>query len=114
MQSKCKVLILIYGVNALGIIRQNLIKNSDSSNSQNGLVGGRNQEWKTIIEKICQKYVEHKNLCDVDMGELRHVISKINRFDCPIKLTPKDSTFLDVAIWAYFQKRLSNPQQCPK
>jgi len=83
-------------------------KYPDSTNLLNdGLEGGYNQEWKDIIEKICQKYVEHKNLYNVDMGELRHVISKINRFDCPIKLSPEDSTFLDVAIWAYFQKRLS-------
>ena len=45
-------------------IRENLVNNSQNSystNSQNELVGGRNQEWKNIIEKICQKYVEHKN-----------------------------------------------------
>lgn len=110
MQSKCKVFNnFLWGKN-LNKIRQNLINNSKHSgltNSKIDLVGGRNQEWKDIIEKICQKYVEHKNLLDVDMGELRHVINKINRFDCPTKLSPKDSTFLDVGIWAYFQKRLS-------
>ncbi len=47
-------------------------QNSFSTNSQKELVGGRNQEWKTIIESICQKYIEQRTpQTDVEeMGEL--------------------------------------------
>ena len=41
------------------------------------------------------------------MGELEYVINNFNRFNCPLTLKPNESTFLDVALWSYFQKRLS-------
>ena len=49
MQSKCKVFDNYLRCEKLNIIRENLI-----NNSQNELVGGRNQEWK-IINKIISR-----------------------------------------------------------
>jgi len=79
------------------------------TNSEHELVGGVHQEWKTIVNQIGQHYIEHhKSPTDgEDMGELEYVLKKLHRLDCPIILNPQDSTFLDVAVWAYFQKRLS-------
>ena len=72
-------------------------------------VGGYNQEWKKFLEKIGQKHIKHLDprLDGEVMGELEYVIKKLNRLNCPITLNSQDSTFLDVAVWSYFQKRLS-------
>lgn len=47
--------------------------NSLTTNSNNELVGGRNQEWKQIIENICQKHFEQKTTQTVveEMGETK-------------------------------------------
>ena len=72
------------------------------------LAGGKNQKWQNILEKL-GKNVEHLDpqLDGEVMGELDYVIKKLHRLNCPITLNPQDSTFLDVAVWSYFQKRLS-------
>ena len=71
------------------------------------LVGGENQAWN-ILEEIGPN-VEHLDpqLDGEVMGELDYVIQKLNRLNCPISLNSQDSTFLDVAVWSYFQKRLA-------
>ena len=70
-------------------------------------VGGKNQAWN-ILDDIGQN-VEHLDpqLDGEVMGELDYVIQKLNRLNCPISLNSQDSTFLDVAVWSYFQKRLA-------
>ena len=47
--------------------------NSIQTNPKNELVGGRNQEWKQIIENICQKHFEQKTTQTVveEMGETK-------------------------------------------
>lgn len=71
------------------------------------LVGGQKQECQKYKQNKSKNHIEHPTLTGMDMGDLRYVIKKINRFDCPLTLNPQDSTFIDVGIWAYFHKRLS-------
>ena len=72
-------------------------------------VGGQKQEWKQVLKKVGQNYFKHSDpqLDGEVMGELEYVIKKLNRLNCPITLNSQDSTFLDVAVWSYFQKRLA-------
>ncbi len=90
---------------------ENAIKGSNNSYSTNSheLVGGAKENWKQILENICQRYIEHlePQMVGEVMGDLEYIIKKINRFNCPITLKSQDSTFLDVAVWSYFHKRLS-------
>jgi len=97
-------------IKELSINNPNDIKDSIYSNTTNfnQLVGGNNQEWRQVLKKIGQKPVE----CVISpvgeaMRDLEYVIKNVNRLNCPITLNPQDSTFLDVAAWSYFQKRLS-------
>jgi len=71
----------------------------------NDVVGGNFQKWKLEIEKLSQKL--EINQYGKNMGELEYVINNFNRFNCPLTLKSNESTFLDVALWSYFQKRLS-------
>ena len=71
------------------------------------MVGGERENWKIILEEISQRHIEYHNPNGKDMGDLRYVIKKVNRFNCPLTLNPQESTFLDVGVWAYFHKRLS-------
>ncbi len=81
----------------------------ENSDYKKELVGGRNQEWKSIVEKICQKYVEHQtlNLVGEDMGEIEK-IKQINRLNCPIKLDPEQSTFDDIKLHGKLRQRLAD------
>lgn len=72
---------------------------------QIGTVGGKNKIWKTFVDNISQNL--EIDPYGKNMGELDNVIKKINRLDCPITLNPANSTFLDVGIWSYFERRLS-------
>lgn len=91
--------------------RKNNINDSFNADPTNfsQLVGGNNQKWQNILEKLGQRHIEYlKPQLDGEvMGELEYVIKKLHRLNCPITLNPQDSTFLDVAVWSYFQKRLS-------
>jgi len=79
---------------------------SHSTNSQQ-LVGGKDQEWKNVLEKLGQNYVEHPQpLVNGEvMGDLEYV-KTLNRFDCPIKLDPNTASFIDVGIHAVLRQRL--------
>jgi len=81
----------------------------DLANNFNKLAGGNKEKCEKIIENIRQSHVEQlkPQLDGGDMGELEYVIKHFNRLNCPITLNPRDSTFLDVAVWSYYQKRLS-------
>ena len=68
-------------------------------------VGGNNQKWKLEIEKLSQKL--EIDCYRKNMGEIQDVIQKFNRLDCPLTLNPNESTFLDVGIWAYFERKLT-------
>ena len=76
----------------MNIDLENLINNSNDSFSTNSfeLAGGKNQEWKQIIESICQRHVKHHNpqMSGEDMGDLEYV-KKFNRLNCPITLIPQ-------------------------
>ena len=80
----------------MNINQENSINQLNNSNHANSfeLVGGRNQEWKTIIENICQKYIEQrKPQTDVEeMGELANVKKKKNveQIKNPYILNPDD------------------------
>ena len=101
----------------MNIVGENLINNSQNSystNSQKELVGGRNQEWKTIIESICQKYIEQrKPQTDVgEMGELANVKKKLNveQIKNPYILIPEEyetqeQLFEAIRHWWIFKKR---------
>lgn len=73
----------------------------------NKKVGGK-KSCKILNQKPGQK-IELPKTPSVGeiMGELEYVIKNINRFNCPINLNSQDSSFLDVAVWAYYEKRLS-------
>ena len=73
------------------------------------VTGGANQNCKRKLKKLSQRHVEElEPQSDGEgMGELEYVIKHFNRLNCPITLNPKDSTYLDVAVWLYYQKRLS-------
>ncbi|UCD13431.1 MAG: site-specific integrase [Thermoplasmatales archaeon] len=91
--------------------KNNINQDYDSDPTANlfDAVGGNKEKWKEILENIGQKHVKHLNpqLDGEVMGEIEYVIKKLNRLNCPITLNSQDSTFLDVAVWSYFHKRLS-------
>jgi hypothetical protein len=68
-------------------------------------VGGNYRKWKLEIEDISKRL--EIDQYGKNMGEIQDVIHKFNRLDCPINLNPSESTFLDIGIWAYFERRLS-------
>ncbi|MCK4365483.1 MAG: site-specific integrase [Thermoplasmatales archaeon] len=79
---------------------------SYSTNLNNELVGGKDQEWKNVLEKLGQN-VKHPYppMKGEVMGELEY-IKTLNRFDCPIKLDPNTASFTDVGIHAVLRQRL--------
>jgi len=89
-------------------IDENPIKDSNDLKSTKSfdLGGGKTKSWKEIIDRLGQS-VNQTTPYGKAMGELEYVVKKIHRSDCPTTLNPKDSTFLDVAVWSYFQRRLS-------
>ena len=88
------------------ILKNNNNNQCDSDpTAYNDAVGGNYQKWKLEIENVSQKL---KIDCfGKNMGEIQNVIQKFNKLDCPITLNPSESTFLDVGIWAYFERRLT-------
>jgi len=71
------------------------------------LVGGKKQEWKTIVNQIGQKL---KKLTSPVTGEekvkLDYDLTKIKRTDFPIILDPQTTSFTDVATHAFLRQRL--------
>jgi len=67
--------------------------------------GGDIQKWK-ILDQLGQNLENVPLLGGMFLGELEYVISKSNRLNCPNTLDPKNSNFLDVALWSYYHKRL--------
>jgi len=90
-----------------------LTKDSHSTNLLNdGLEGGRNQEWKNVLEKICQKHVEYQDPYGKDMRNLRYVKRKldIEKYKNPYILDPDDykteqELFDAIAHWWKTKKR---------
>jgi len=83
-------------------------KSDSCSTNSKELVGGKEQEWKNVLEKISQSYVKQPKspLDGEEMGELEHV-KNINRLNCPITLDPKHSTFDDISLHARLRQRLA-------
>jgi len=82
--------------------------NDYSLASSGGLAGGNSQVCENISEILSRKHFERKTLNGSIMKEdLRSVINKSNRLNWPEKLDPATSTFLDVAVVAFFDQRLS-------
>lgn len=79
-------------------------KNDIDSDPASFDVGGRYKECESFGKDLSH-IVEKQNI-GLDMGDLENVI-KTKRLDCPIVLTPGESTFIDVALWMYRRKRLS-------
>ena len=76
----------------------------------NELVGGYNQEWKKVLERLGQKHIKHfkpQSIGDI-MGVLKYDLKNIKRTDFPIFLNPKTATFKDVAIHGKIRQYLSD------
>jgi len=87
---------------------------SYSTNSDNMLVGGRNQEWKQILENIGQKYVRQPNpqLDGEEMNNHGYVRQKfdVEKLKNPYILDPNDcktqqELFNAIKHWWVFKKR---------
>ena len=69
-------------------------KHSYSTNSQKELVGGISKEWKNIVEKIYQKYVEHNNPQEVEeMVKRTYEVKRyldVEKLNNPYLLHPDD------------------------
>ena len=94
----------------------NIPNHSGSTNSQDELVGGRNQEWEKLIENICQKYVEHNNPQTVveEMGEHGYVKRKLDveKIKNPYIIDPtqyqtQEELFDAIKHWWIFKYRKS-------
>jgi integrase len=92
----------------------NYSKYYNSTNLKNKLVGGKSQEWKTIIDILCQKYFKQiKPQIDVEeMGELANVKKKLNveQIKNPYILNPttyktQEQLFEAIEYWWIFKKR---------
>ena len=84
--------------------RHNPINNS----IQTELLGGRNQEWKIINQKIGQKSkTQTSSIFGEKKVKLDYDLNKIKRTDFPIVLDPKTASFNDVAIHCFLRQRLS-------
>jgi integrase len=70
------------------------------------VTGGSENRWN-ILGNVSQKNMNAVGPSGGGvLGELEYVIEKSNRFNCPIVLDPKHSTFLDVAVWAHHNERM--------
>jgi len=69
-------------------------------------VGGRNQKWNKILSKLGQSLLDQPNPQQGEvMGDLEYV-KTLNRFECPITLSPQTASFIDVGIHAVLRQRL--------
>jgi integrase len=81
---------------------------SFSSNPyQQGLGGGKNQEWNKFVPKIGQTLVEHPEI-GIHMRELTYELDNIKRTGFPIYLDPKTASYRDVAIHAKIRQYLND------
>jgi len=80
---------------------------SFTTNSNNELEGGKNQEWKTIVDQISKCSVEQP-VIGILMRELAYELENIKRTEFPIFLDPKIASFKDVAIHAKIRQYLSD------
>ena len=93
----------------MDINQENNFNNSPNSyltNPQHGLVGGKNQESKHILQNIgkqLQNNTKTKGLAMEDQIDI--ILKKANRIDFPIQLDPKTSSFIDVALHAILRQR---------
>ena len=78
-----------------------------ANSNQNGLVGGRNQKWKTIVNRVGQCPVEQPDI-GILMRELAYELENIKRTEFPIYLDPKTASFRDVAIHAKIRQYLAD------
>jgi integrase len=69
--------------------------------------GGKNQEWKPIVNHVGQSLEEHPDI-GIIMRELAYEIGNIKRTEFPIYLDPKTASFRDVAIHAKIRQYLSD------
>lgn len=81
------------------------LSNSFYTSSDIQIIGGDQKEWNDLY-RTGQRLENINPLGGYYLGELEYVISKTNRLNCPLALNPAVSTFLDVALWAYYHKRL--------
>ena len=80
---------------------------SFSTNSRKAeLEGGRNQKWNTMLSILGKNSVNHPNPPKgKGMGDFEYV-KTLNRFDCPITLSPQSASFIEVGIHAVLRQRL--------
>ena len=77
------------------------------TNYINELVGGNNQEWKTIQNILGQNIEQPTSpTTGEEKVKLDYDLTKIKRTDFPIKLNPQTASFTDVATHAFLRQRL--------
>jgi len=69
------------------------------------LSGGHTKKWRNLTH-IGHNLETVPLLGGLSVGELEYVISKSNRLNWSNTLDPRNSNFLDVALWSYYNKRL--------
>jgi len=68
--------------------------------------GGIKEKWKNL-SRLGSDIEYLLPFGGIELEDLRYVIEKTTRLNCPLTLDPKQSTFLDVALWAHYNLRLS-------
>ena len=68
--------------------------------SKNEIVGGRNQEWKQILENICKRYIKQKTTQNVveEMGESKQNYRKldVDKIKNPYIINPNNYQTQDI------------------
>ena len=77
------------------------------TNFDNELVGGKKQEWKTIVNQLGQKLEQPASPTPgEEKVKLEYDLTKIKRTDFPIILDSQTASFTDVATHAFLRQRL--------
>lgn len=74
------------------------------------MAGGKNKEWKKLIEKICSKHTEQPTylLDREDMEDVtEHELQQLKRTDFPITQQQGKASFKDVILHAFSRQPLS-------
>ena len=86
-------------------------KHDSCSINSHELVGGKDQVWKIVLERVSQKHFEHLNPQNGGEKKVKNKYKQLKNnfsvFDCPITLDSENATFDDIAMHALFRQRLS-------